>query len=101
MMRSLLAAPFALALLLGGALGAARAECLAPGEARRLVASGEVVPLVAAARAARASADGEMIGGRLCNDGLDYVYVVTFLGQDGRVSRVTINARNGDVLSVR
>jgi hypothetical protein len=81
--------------------GAALAECLAPGKARELVTRGDAIPLVAAVRAAQATINGEMIGGRLCNDGAGYVYIVTFLAPDGRVSRVTIDGRSGAILSVR
>ena len=42
-----------------------------------------------------------MIDSRLCRGGSGYQYVVTFLGSDGRVKRVTVDARTGKVAGVR
>lgn len=98
--------PLKLALL--GAVGLlgllstpALAACLPPGAARDVIGRGEAMPLVEAARAARDAIDGEIIGGRLCSDGAGYVYMMTLLAPDGRVSRVTVDAQSGAVLSVR
>ncbi len=87
--------------LIGLGATAAQAGCLPPGAARDVIARGEAMPLVEAARAARDAIDGEIIGGRLCSDGAGYVYMMTLLSPDGRVSRVTVDALSGAVLSVR
>ena len=79
----------------------AAARCVELGEARPLVQSGAIVPLMSAIGAARHAAKGEMIDGSLCGAAGNYRYVVTFLGPDGHVSRVTIDARSGGVLSVK
>jgi uncharacterized membrane protein YkoI len=94
------------ALLLLGFLLAVRpdvalAECIATAQARSVIQSGQAIPLAAAIRAARGSAEGEMIDSRLCRGGSGYQYVVTFLGSDGRVKRVTLDARTGKVAGVR
>jgi len=70
-------------------------------QARSVIQSGEVIPFAQAIRAARGSAEGEMIDSRLCRGGGGYQYVVTFLGSDGRVKRVTVDGRSGRVAGVR
>jgi uncharacterized membrane protein YkoI len=42
-----------------------------------------------------------MIDSRLCRGNGGYQYVVTFLGSDGRVKRVTVDGRSGRVAGVR
>jgi uncharacterized membrane protein YkoI len=90
-----------LALLGAVASPAAAADCVPLREARDLIQSGAVIPLRAALGAARASVNGDMIDGKLCRGGKGYQYVVTLLGLDGRVLRVTVDARSGDVVGVR
>lgn len=93
------------ALLVAGALGmdasAAGAACVGLGQARALVQAGTIVPLMSALGAARGATKGEMIAGSLCGSTGNYRYVVTFLRTDGRVVRVTIDARTGEVVSVK
>ena len=93
------------ALLLAGLLGVgarpAEAACVGLGQARPLVQAGTIVPLMSALGAARRSTKGEMIAGSLCGSAGNYRYVVTFLRTDGRVIRVTIDARTGEVVSVK
>jgi uncharacterized membrane protein YkoI len=79
----------------------ARADCLQMQETRDLIQAGAVIPLRAALKAARASATGDMIDGRLCHGGRGYQYIVTFLEPEGRVVRVTVDAKSGDVAGVR
>ena len=79
----------------------ARAECVPGPQVRSLIDSGQVIPTAAATRAARGAAQGELIGQRLCGSGSGYQYVVTFLRQDGKVTRVSIDARSGAVLAVK
>jgi uncharacterized membrane protein YkoI len=100
MVRSL-RSPLLAAGLFAAAAGAASAECVAMAQARSLIQSGEVIPLARAIGAARGSAEGEMIDSRLCRGGGGYQYVVTFLGSDGRVKRVTVDGRSGKVAGVR
>ena len=85
------------------ALGAdgAWADCLSTREARALVQSGKIVPMTTAVSEARGVGKGEMIDGRLCRAGDGLQYVVTFLGPEGRVRRVTLDAKTGDVVGVK
>jgi uncharacterized membrane protein YkoI len=99
-MRSALGVFVLIALLWAGA-GPARADCLPMRQARDLVRSGEAIPLAAAMRAARGAAPGEMIDGKLCRGGSGLQYVVTILGPEGRVVRVTLDAKSGSILEVR
>jgi uncharacterized membrane protein YkoI len=79
----------------------ARADCLPMRQARDLVRSGDAIPLAAAMRAARDAAPGEMIDGKLCRGGSGLQYIVTILGPEGRVVRVTVDAKSGSVLGAR
>lgn len=100
MVRLVCALLVAVAFVSGDA-GAAAAECVAAQQARSLIQSGQAVPLAAAIRAARGSAEGEMIDSRLCKASGGYQYIVTFLGSEGRVVRVTVDGRSGKVAGVK
>lgn len=89
------------ALGLAAAPVSASAQCLGVPEARMMIRSGTIIPLLQAIAAARASTGGEVIDSRLCGSPGSYRYVITFLGQDGRVVRVTVDARTGAVLGVK
>ncbi|WP_448953380.1 PepSY domain-containing protein [Labrys neptuniae] len=99
--KSSLAMALALGLAWFGATEPAKAACVSLSEARPLVKAGTIVPLISALGAARRAVKGEMIDGNLCGDPGSYRYVVTFLGTDGRVIRATINAKTGEVVSVK
>ncbi len=99
--RSCLAVALALWLTLGLGAQSADAACMSLGEARPLVQAGTIVPLLSALGAARRAVKGEMIDGDLCGGPDNYRYVVTFLGPDGKVVRATINAKTGEVVSVK
>jgi uncharacterized membrane protein YkoI len=88
-------------IVLGAASASAKADCLPMASARPLVKAGQVIPIMAALRAARDAARGEVIDGRLCQSGSGYQYVVTFLASDGRVARVSVDAQTGRVAGVR
>jgi uncharacterized membrane protein YkoI len=87
--------------MLGAVSTPAAADCMPLHEARDLIQTGAVMPLRAALRAARASIDGDPIDSKLCRDARGYQYVVTILGLDGRVLRVTVDAKTGEVVGVR
>jgi uncharacterized membrane protein YkoI len=57
--------------------------------------------LVKAVNAARAAAAGEVIDSRLCGSPGNYRYVITLLGQDGKVMRVSVDAQSGAVLGMK
>ena len=94
-------ASFLMAVTLGLGSQMAQAACVGLGQARPLVQAGIIVPLLSALGAARQAAGGEMIDGSLCGAAGNYRYVVTFLGPDGRVIKVTINAHTGEVVGVK
>ena len=71
---------------------ATQGDCLPIPQVRVMIRSGEIIPLVRAVNVARSAASGEVIDSRLCGAPGSFRYVVTFLGQDGRVVRVMIDA---------
>ncbi|MGE3147585.1 MAG: PepSY domain-containing protein [Pseudorhodoplanes sp.] len=75
-------------------------HCLDKQERRAVIASRQVVPLKSAISAARVPA-AEVLRARLCRGPKGYVYLLTVLARDGKVSRVAIDARSGVVLSGR
>ena len=77
----------------------ALAACLSAGQARAVIASGQVLPLSSIASTLRRHYSVDVIDGQLCAEGRGYVYRLTVLGPGGRVRRVTVNASNGQVLS--
>ncbi len=77
-----------------GLSAAADAQCLSDRERRQAAASGKVVPLAKAIRAARARRS-EVVQARLCKGPQGLVYVLTLLAQNGKVTRATIDAASG------
>jgi uncharacterized membrane protein YkoI len=72
--------------------------CLDQKERRTEYESGKVVRLGVAMRAAKTRMAGAVVRARLCpgKDGL--VYVLTVLGHDGKVARITVDAVKGTVV---
>jgi uncharacterized membrane protein YkoI len=95
--RFAVAAMTVLALARAGAAELAH-NCLDQKERRAEIESGRVVRLDIAIRAARSKMPGTVVRARLCrgNDGL--VYVLTVLGRDGKVARLTVDAVKGSLL---
>jgi uncharacterized membrane protein YkoI len=75
-------------------LQAADAQCLTHAQRRTVSASGKVVPLSKAIRAARAR-KVDVVDARLCKGPKGLVYVLTLLAHDGKVTRATIDAASG------
>ena len=75
-------------------------NCLSKEEQRAAVAAGQAIPLAQALRAAHVRR-GEVVGARLCRGANDLVYVLTLLARNGKVTRATIDAVNGSVISGR
>lgn len=73
---------------------AADAQCLTPAQRRHVSASGKVVPLSKAIRAARARRT-ELVDAKLCKSPKGLVYRLTLLAHDGKVTRATIDAASG------
>ena len=68
--------------------------CLTPSQRRHIAASGKVVPLSKAIRAARARKN-EVVDAKLCKSPKGLVYLLTLLAQDGKVTRVAVDALSG------
>jgi uncharacterized membrane protein YkoI len=87
--------------LAAAAVSPALADCMPMRQARDLIRSTQVISLVEALRAAHGSIPGEMIDGKLCDDGRGLQYILTILDPNGRVIRVTVDARSGNIVGVR
>jgi uncharacterized membrane protein YkoI len=70
------------------------AKCLTPAQRRHVAASGKVVPLSKAIRAARARKT-EVVDAKLCKSPKGLVYLLTLLAQDGKVTRIAVDAASG------
>ena len=71
-----------------------QSNCLTPSQRRHIAASGKVVPLSKAIRAARARKN-EVVDAKLCKSPKGLVYLLTLLAQDGKVTRATVDAASG------
>ena len=69
-------------------------HCLTPAQRRYVAASGKVVPLSKAIRAARARRI-DVVDAKLCKSPKGLVYLLTLLAHDGKVSRVAVDAVSG------
>ena len=79
-----------------------RRACLTKAEQRAAVASHRAISLGRAIRSAhRHGRHGEALRARLCHRGSRLVYVLTLLARNGKVTRVTVDAANGSVISGR
>lgn len=72
----------------------ANTQCLTPAQRRSVAASGKVVPLSRAIRAARARKT-DVVDAKLCKGPKGLVYLLTLLAQDGKVTRATVDAASG------
>ena len=70
--------------------------CLTTAQRRSVSASGKVVPLAKAIRAARARRS-EVVDARLCRGPQGLVYMLTLLAHDGKVTRATVDAASGQL----
>jgi uncharacterized membrane protein YkoI len=91
------------AALLAGVLTPVRAEsaCFSPDETREQVQRHGLVALNDVVRSARGSGHADLISARLCETSGNLVYMIAMLGRDGKVMRLTIDARSGDVINHR
>lgn len=83
-------AAFAVVVLVAGASAAAADEraCLSGSDAQAAVYAGQARKL----SELRGAFDGELIRADLCRQGAGYVYVVTTLGANGKVTRRLVDA---------
>jgi uncharacterized membrane protein YkoI len=80
---------------------AATGTCLNKEQRRAVVAAGQVMRLATAIRMSHVRRGGEIIKARLCKAPNGFVYVLTLLARDGKVTRTTVDATNGAVVGSR
>ena len=74
--------------------------CVSKIEQRDMLARREVIPLADAIRAARPQQIGDVLRAQLCRGPQGgFAYVLTLLPRNGKVTRVLIDASNGNVIS--
>ena len=90
---------FALGLAAAGqAVAADRKACLSQDERRAVIAAHKAVPLGRAIKVAKAKIGGDVVKARLCRQERGLVYMLTVLGQTGKVTRARIDATDGQWL---
>jgi uncharacterized membrane protein YkoI len=95
------AAMLAMAAFAPGWAHAASGACLNKEQRRAVIATGQVMRLAAAIRTSHVGRGGEIIKARLCKGPNGFVYVLTLLARDGKVTRTTVDATNGAVVGSR
>jgi len=75
--------------------------CFSADDSRSAVAKHELVPLQDILRVVRSGSAPELISARLCETSANMVYMIAMLGKDGRVMRMTVDARTGIVINHR
>ena len=80
-----------------GSAAAANPQCLTQAQRRQVSASGKVVSLSRAIRAARARR-ADVVDAKLCKGPKGLVYLLTLLAQDGKVTRATVDAASGTLV---
>ena len=79
-----------------------RPACLNKAEQRAAVASHRAVPLAQAIKSVRAHRRGaEVVRARLCRHGDGLAYVLTLLARNGKVTRLSVDAANGELIKGR
>jgi hypothetical protein len=90
-----------LALIVGLWPTVAAASCFSSEDTREHVQRHGLIPLNDIVRSARGSGHADLISARLCETSGNLVYMIAMLGRDGRVLRLTVDARTGDVINNR
>lgn len=98
--RWIAGAVLVLALGFDPAAAADRRKCLGAEERRIALAAGKAIPLAKAARTAKVRLR-DVVRARLCEHGQGLAYVLTVLGRDGKVNRVSVDAAPGSTASGR
>jgi uncharacterized membrane protein YkoI len=76
--------------------------CYGPEDTRAHVAKQRLVGLSDIVRSAGGATDRrELISARLCETNGNFVYIIALLDRNGRVQRITVDARSGDVINHR
>jgi uncharacterized membrane protein YkoI len=87
----------------GSGIGPAVAEtaCFSAEETRDHVQKLGLVALHDIVRSARGAGHADLISARLCETNGNMVYMITMLGREGKVMRLTVDARTGDLINNR
>ena len=80
------------------AAAADRRACLSQDERRAVTATHKAVPLGRAIRVVKAKIGGEVVKARLCRQERGLVYLLTVLGQSGKVTQARVDAADGQWL---
>jgi uncharacterized membrane protein YkoI len=75
--------------------------CFSAEETRDHVIRHGLVPLHDIVRSARGGNQADLISARLCETNGNMVYMIAMLGRDGKVMRLTVDARSGDLINHR
>lgn len=81
--------------------GSVALSCLGREARRHAAETHKFVPLTRAIHSARRRVPGDVVKARLCRQGELYVYLLTVLARDGKVSRVSVNATTGRLVEAR
>jgi uncharacterized membrane protein YkoI len=94
---------FAGLIVCGGGFLSASAEsaCFSAEDTREHVVKHGLVPLHDVVRSARGAAQIDLIAARLCETNGNMVYMITMLGRDGKLLRLTVDARTGTLINSR
>jgi uncharacterized membrane protein YkoI len=79
-------------------VAAADRRCLSQDEQRAMIASRKAVPLGRAMKLVQAKIGGDVVKARLCRQDRGLVYMLTVLGQSGKVTQAQVNATDGQWL---
>jgi len=69
--------------------------CLSPDAARTAIQQQNLIDFPQASRAARIRARGEIVSANLCRQDQRLVYVLAILTPEGRVARISVDAKSG------
>ncbi|MGL5115611.1 MAG: PepSY domain-containing protein [Beijerinckiaceae bacterium] len=75
--------------------------CFAADETREHVQRHNLIALHDIVRSARGDGRADLISARLCETDGKLVYMIAMLDRDGKVRRLTVDARSGDVIHRR
>ncbi len=87
----------------GSGLPAVSAEsvCFSADDTREHVVKHGLVPLHDIVRSARSATPTDLISARLCETNGNMVYMIAMLGRDGKLLRLTVDARTGTLINSR
>lgn len=94
-------APVLFLVVAGTSPVAAEQTCFSAEDTREHVIKHGLVPLQDIVRSARNSEHSDLISARLCETSGNMVYIIATLGRNGRVMRMTVDARTGNVINHR